>query len=369
MSIAAHLYGKAGRSAMLLLAVAVVVGGAGAQRRVNRGPRAVALLELYPGQGARLRPVVIWVEGRFYDAAIYQATPRPFALEPGNVYEAERTGNSAGFFTVEKARRAGRQWVAEGRWEPRIAGSKETAAPAGEDEPPVLRRPKEGEGSQIKSVAPEPPPEDPERPVLRRGKPASRNVPEPEEEPRKPSEVLVAVSDAGGPDPRSFDFPFAPGEQEQLLAAMREEARRVLLPRIVPSGGARTSPPPIEFEDVRFRAFDLNTDNNPELVFSARTRPLRLTRNAGKSTAPQVLHVLVVARNLYDGLRTLHSWSGAAAQVAASGRLELVDAVDADGNQAGDLLFRRIGGEDDGSFVLFRAGVDRLWELFDTAGH
>ena len=45
-------------------------------------------------------------------------------------------------------------------------------------------------------------------------------------------------------------------------------------------------------------------------------------------------------------------------------RLELIDAVDADGDGRGELLFRRIS--DAGkAFVLYRVVGDRLWPLFE----
>ena len=46
-----------------------------------------------------------------------------------------------------------------------------------------------------------------------------------------------------------------------------------------------------------------------------------------------------------------------------SPRLELVDAVDADGDRRGELLFRRIR-ESSSEFVLYRVGTGSLIELF-----
>src|SRR5215472_7156637 len=66
----------------------------------------------------------------------------------GNVYEAERTGVSQGLFTVGEAVKAGNDWFAEGKWQP--AGSApaklrhEDSKPKMGDEdegPPRLRRP------------------------------------------------------------------------------------------------------------------------------------------------------------------------------------------------------------------------------------
>jgi hypothetical protein len=48
------------------------------------------------------------------------------------------------------------------------------------------------------------------------------------------------------------------------------------------------------------------------------------------------------------------------------GKMELVDAVDADGDGHAELLFHRIGATTQ-SFELYRAGRDQLWKLFEGA--
>jgi hypothetical protein len=48
------------------------------------------------------------------------------------------------------------------------------------------------------------------------------------------------------------------------------------------------------------------------------------------------------------------------------GRLELVDAVDADGDSHAELLFRRVGVTAQ-TFELYRAGRDQMWKLFEGA--
>jgi len=55
-------------------------------------------------------------------------------------------------------------------------------------------------------------------------------------------------------------------------------------------------------------------------------------------------------------------------------RLELIDAVDADGDGIGDFLFREISGNtndttanNETGYVIYQTGRDQLWELFHTA--
>jgi len=44
--------------------------------------------------------------------------------------------------------------------------------------------------------------------------------------------------------------------------------------------------------------------------------------------------------------------------------MELIDAVDADGDGRGDLLFRRTS-DSGSSYAIYRATADQLWPLFE----
>jgi hypothetical protein len=46
-------------------------------------------------------------------------------------------------------------------------------------------------------------------------------------------------------------------------------------------------------------------------------------------------------------------------------RLQLVDALDADGDGRGELLFREISDNGTG-WRIYRATADKLWKLFDS---
>src|SRR5215467_3547797 len=72
-------------------------------RKKDAGPRAVAVMQLAQNGKASLVPVAILINGKFWDASAYKASPVPMALESGTVYEAERTGSSLGLFTVASA--------------------------------------------------------------------------------------------------------------------------------------------------------------------------------------------------------------------------------------------------------------------------
>src|SRR5882762_4334103 len=112
----------------------------------NKGPRAIGLIQLSPKGKARLTPIAIMMDGKFYDAGSYKAAPVPMALDFGIVYEGFRTGVSQGVFTITQPGQLNHVWIAEGTWLP--AGekapekSKKYSTPVIEDKdaPPVLHR-------------------------------------------------------------------------------------------------------------------------------------------------------------------------------------------------------------------------------------
>src|SRR5208337_2825216 len=267
--------------------VPVLVHTAAAQiarkARASKGPRALGLLELAPSGQAHLIPIAIMVDGKFYDAQAYKASPVPMALWSEVVYEPEKSGVSQGLFTVTGAlqnQKTG-EWIAEGRWQTAsalaaAAHSKTTfsSKPRGLDDdqgPPVLRhsgasKPAPPEGGTAQSSAPpasppaasstaasapetaaaapasqtSPEPEDPNRPVLKRGKQppkpqlaesapaASSSAGTTSSASQKssgasqagPVQLIPAISDAGGPEPQSYVFVLKAGEEEEFRKKM-----------------------------------------------------------------------------------------------------------------------------------------------------
>ncbi|HVZ60708.1 MAG TPA: hypothetical protein VG892_07980 [Terriglobales bacterium] len=140
-----------GAGALLAVGLTLLTASLCAQSRdarQARGPRALAVVEFPETGKPRLLPVTILIEGKYYDAEVYKATPAPMALEPGTVYEVGRSGESAGLFVVTRAVRVGKHWFAEGDWRPNPppgTESKRNKAPSETpktlgDEPPKLRR-------------------------------------------------------------------------------------------------------------------------------------------------------------------------------------------------------------------------------------
>lgn len=421
----------------MLTALALVSGQTGLAQSTRReaahkGPRAVGLLELPANGKARLVPITVMVDGKFYDAGSYKASPVPMALQRDTVYEAVRTGVSQGLFTVIGAFHRGNEWVADGKWEPvGVTPAKkkppEPPPPRDEDQdkPPVLRRPGSEARSDAGSETPKPnqpaapptkPPEaapeaattsadaeqsppDKDRPVLRRGKPSeerpgstaevpsSADAPKPSipaakiSEQKSAAQMLPAISDAGGSDPRPYSYTLKPAEEQQLRKKMLALASTEISDRARQLGSegsesapARTSSQktktpgarsaPAIFEDTQFRIFDLSNSNEPALVLSAKAHlPRRVDAKTDTGTDLQYYVTLVAREDISGELHKAFSNVTDSRHLDILPRLELIDAVDADGDGRGELLFRQMS--DKGSaFVIYRVIGDQLWALF-----
>jgi hypothetical protein len=441
------------------------------RKDVDKGPRALGLVQIADKGKARLIPIVIMMNGKFYDAGSYKADPVPMALDFGIVYEGFRTGVSQGIFTITQPGQLSHNWIAEGTWLP--AGekaqekTKKYAAPVIDDTPdkddrPVLHRRAEGAadkdeakpagtappaatppasttpptGTQPPSTSSAPaskdtkdtkeatkdttkapaqetrkadasdePIRDPNRPILRRGKPDPNahhepfvNFDDPVEAAKaaqdaskdnataaaSSAQTVTAISDAGGPDPRPYTYDLKPAEEAIYrnkmfdLAATQLQAKTKAAsvhssPDVTAKGaaststaGARKKTPTVktakpQFDDVSLRIFDLSSSNEPVLVLSART-PLAPIGTPG-SQVPQEI-TLIARTNLEGELQKLFFAETDSRHLDVSPRMELIDAVDADGDGRGELLFRRTS--DAGSaYAIYRVTADGLWPLFE----
>jgi len=243
--------------------------------------------------------------------------------------------------------------------------------------------------------------EDPNRPRLRRGKPdsnarrepfatfdpltemapgtASAGTAKPDAKTAKDSTaalpqivVIPAISDAGGPDPRPYTYDVKPAEEAiyrnkmfdlaaTQLHAQASAATKEAAPARKKSAAGKSAGKPARpaFDDVNLRIFDLSNSNEPVLVLSAKTR----LPAAGSFEEPKEI-TLVARTNLEGELRKLFFSQTDSRHLDVSPRMELIDAVDADGDGRGELLFRRTS--DGGSaYAIYRVTADRLWPLFE----
>jgi hypothetical protein len=432
----------------------------------NKGPRALGLVQLSPKGKARLTPIAIMMDGKFYDAGSYKAAPVPMALDFDIVYEGFRSGVSQGVFTITQPGQLNHVWIAEGTWLPAGAKapekSKKYSTPVIEDKdaPPVLHghsekadsnsgsdkdKDKDKKDQQNSATPPtqptaappagapttpeakEPPAtsstktakastsapdetiDDPNRPRLRRGKPdssarrepfatfdpltdaappgtASAGTGKPDAKTAKDSAAtsaqitfIPAISDAGGPDPRPYAYDEKPAEEASYRSKMLALAATQLhgqagtaTKEAAPApktASARNSPgksagklPKPAFDDVSLRIFDLSNSNEPVLVLSAKTRP---PAGGSPESFEEPKEITLIARtNLEGELKRLFFSQTDSRHLDVAPRMELIDAVDADGDGRGELLFRRTS--DNGSaYAIYRVTADRLWPLFE----
>ncbi len=427
-----------------------------ARKGKEKGPRALGLVELAPDGRTRLIPIAIMIDGKFYDASAYKASPVPLALWSTTVYEAESNGVSQGLFTVGGAVRAGTSWFGDGKWQPagsvpakrRDTNTKPVLDP--DEGPPKLRRPDAAKSEPPSAPPPATPPAsptptsppdtrppspsdtgsaqpapsakpdapedvpsassptandtDPNRPVLHRGKtetlgstqpaaktasksaatmPAAKGDKKASEEKapdKKATQLIPAISDAGGPDPRPYAYDIKPDEDQKFrkkMLAMAVEAVQARAkqfspepvtakPAARPSTATRKAvkTPQPNFDDIQFRAFDLWNTNEPVFVLSAKAQmPKAVTKNTQTDTDLTYFVTLVAKADIYGDLRKLKTNVTDDRHLDETPRLELIDAVDADGDGRGEFLFREVSNT--GSvWAVYRAGADQLIALF-----
>ena len=235
----------------------------------------------------------------------------------------------------------------------------EPASPPEDADRPALRRgvPPKNRGTPTKPVPP--------APAARHATPAAATKP-PAAASAKPNVQLVpAVSDAAGPEPRSYAYDMKPEEEQtfrkKILALAAEELRKKAQ-EIEPAASqaprkraGATKPAPPNFEDVNLRVLDVSSSNEPLLVLTAKAV---LPQNAEH-------YITLVARSdLYGELRKLLSAITDPTHLDVTPRMEFIDAVDADGDSRAELLFREIS--DGGTaYAIYRVGADQLWPLYE----
>jgi hypothetical protein len=482
-----YLYRKSTRRAIAtLLAVFLPLTFAFAQVRAQtsssakkskRGPRAIAVVEFLPGGAMRLVPIALWIEGRYYDASLYGASPEPMAIEPQTVYEAQSLGEPTGTFTITEPRQINGSWIADGTWQPHLAmdaktsaqaakdaalkaksgtsravltgddgdgrpvlkrapGSGSTAADAsrtaptstpsastGDSDRPVMKKPAtDSSGKPTMGSTDEPPAttssaktqtvddkdpnrpvfkrppapaaqpdttsanptsstvtataassddNDPNRPVLSRTKGAKPTAPIAQPAVTKPgaaspgatkaTRAYPAISDAGQYESRPLLYSMSSGErqvqEEQLLKLAMEEIRAF---------AAKRNGPPIPktavITDYDVRAFDLEFSNSPTVVLTARlpVAGVKVQRDLAFN-----YYVSIVARvDINDVAQKIFLSVTDSNHLDAFPRMELIDALDADANGRGDLLFRQYS--DTGiSYGLYRVSPYQIEKIFE----
>jgi hypothetical protein len=279
--------------------------------------------------------------------------------------------------------------------EPPPAETKPAETKPDESKPTAAEPEKKAEATPAPAPAEAAPLEDPDRPTLHRGKPEDTekkpSAPEPVAQkpvvakPVAPAslkpiappgiKVVPAISDANVQESRSFAFQMKPEEEEQFrkqMLAMAAEEVNARVKSLEPSAGeassprragtskASVTPPAPAFENVQMRVFDLTSSNEPVLVLSATAHP-KLPK--GKADIPYFV-TLIARNNIYAELKKVEANITDSQHVDVVPQLELIDAIDADGDGHGELLFRR--SSDTGSaYAIYRVIGTQLYPLFE----
>jgi hypothetical protein len=224
--------------------------------------------------------------------------------------------------------------------------------------------------------------DDPGRPVLRRGKPAPATTqPEPIQAkaakaptPAEAAQTKVmntlatlgrrsfpAISDAGNYEMRSLLYAMGSSERvdksQQMSALAMDEIRKFIAQRHGPA-----VPKTATIADYDLRGFDLDYSNSPTLVLTAK---LPVVGAKTLRSAEFDYYVTVVAREDINGTPIkIFSSVTDSNHLDAFSRMEIIDAVDADANGRGDLLFRQYS--DTGiSYGLYRVYPYQMQKVFE----
>jgi hypothetical protein len=257
---------------------------------------------------------------------------------------------------------------------------------AAEDNRPRLRR--------GKPVAPLPEDEIPgySKPGAGASTAASANAGTPSQQTAdKPVQLIPAISDASGPEPKSFAFEWLKDEEGERLKQMTTLATEQVRAYVVAQAKAKIMPMPKSagpqaarrptasktaasktkdpiVENVQMKAYDLWGNNQPVLVLTANAHmppPPAGTPHSEADSDLQYSILLVANPDIYHNLHKLYVAVTDKYHLDMTPRLELVDAVDADGDSRGELLFREISDNGNG-WRIYRVTADKLWKLFDS---
>jgi hypothetical protein len=209
---------------------------------------------------------------------------------------------------------------------------------------------------------------------------AGANTPSPD------VQFIPAISDADGPEPHPYKYEMSPAEEEgfraKMLAMASAEVRKqakafepkpLSSPTASPRAGQHrlpakkpVKPPQPTFDDVQLRVFDVSASNEPVIVLTATAHPPQSATDEAKDE-PKIADyyiTLVTRSDIYGELRKLLSVVTDSEHLDVSPRMQLIDAVDADGDSRGELLFRQIS--DAGTaYAIYRVLPDRLWPLYE----
>ena len=192
--------------------------------------------------------------------------------------------------------------------------------------------------------------------------------------------MIPAISDTGGPQPHSYAFPMKPDDEQQFrkkILAMAADEVAARAKQLGAATGATPAParttarrgtiataktPQPNFDDVQLHVIDLSSSNEPVLILMAKAR-MPQARSEGPADL-QYMITLVARQDIYGDLHRVFSNVTDTQHLDVLPRYDFIDAVDADGDGRGELLFRKVS-DSASAFTVYRVIGNQLWALFD----
>jgi hypothetical protein len=190
--------------------------------------------------------------------------------------------------------------------------------------------------------------------------------------------LLPAISDPHPSDSLPYTYKMSPQEEQQFrkkmlaMAADEIRARAAQLAPASPSAkpiqtspqrGKATAAKPVQptFEDVQLQVFDLADINEPELVLAAKAHMPQSSHGANPDV--QYMITLVAREDVNSDLHKSLANVTDNQHLDVIPRLDLIDAVDVDGDGRAELLFHEVS-ETGSAFVVYRVIGNQLYPLF-----
>jgi hypothetical protein len=188
------------------------------------------------------------------------------------------------------------------------------------------------------------------------------------------AQILVAVSDAQSTDTRSYEFAWKPEEKPQVEAKMRKLA-------LGQFSGEKPAVTESALKNVTVRSFDLDLTNDAVVVLTAEVasppappgaksaKPAKSVKAAEAPAPPKpaVRFITLIARFDLEGnpAKLLVNVTDAS-RLDVVPRLDLIDAVDVDGDGVAELLFCEYGFHEK-SYIIYSVGHGVLNKVFEGA--
>jgi hypothetical protein len=212
---------------------------------------------------------------------------------------------------------------------------------------------------------------DPDRPKLHRGQPPATTIVVADKLTGTPEglQQMVAVSDASNRPEHSFVYSWANKDQETAARSALEQLawqefapKAPARPKTTPTTRRRTSvaaptPPKPQFAEEQFKTFELAYGSGATMVFFGRTE--------GEGSAQRFI-TLIAQADLYGTPQVLLKKTTDGAHLDDAPQMRLVDAVDANGGNRGQLLFE-LRGQTKRQFVLYSVTRGQAEQVFATA--